>query len=291
MLVSEFISKVNYALRGTDDSAPNSGTADWTYWVDTLNRKKNELFEDVAKDWAAAFKQTAPNEVGTVATAGTTALTGTNTFFTDYQVGDKITVDGETERTIATITSDTALTVTVAFSNTDSGLTFTHKIIIKTGVETYNLNRTFIAPSDRVYVLDTSSNRHYIDFLKAPERSTLTRNVFIAGLTPQTINFTDEDIASTDITVGGELVVPGYYMPADVSANTDTVPLPDPYWGVAAVAADIAFGDITYEDKAETLNNRANYLYSLMTKNNRRGTYGNPRRTPYNVRRIRDTRR
>jgi len=61
---------------------------------------------------------------GTVATAGTKTLTGTDSNFTDYAVGDTITVSGETVRTIETLTNDTLLTVTVAFSNTDSELTY-----------------------------------------------------------------------------------------------------------------------------------------------------------------------
>lgn len=64
--------------------------------------------------------------LGTVATAGTTTLTGTDTAFTNtFKVGDTITVSGETVRTIASITSNTVLEVTVPFSNTDSGLTYT----------------------------------------------------------------------------------------------------------------------------------------------------------------------
>jgi len=64
--------------------------------------------------------------LGTVATNGSTTLTGTNTFFTDtFKVGDTITVSGETIRTIDTIASDTSLTVTVAFSTTASGLSYT----------------------------------------------------------------------------------------------------------------------------------------------------------------------
>jgi len=61
---------------------------------------------------------------GTVATDGTTALVGTDTNFTDYAVGDTITVAGETIRTINSITNDTELTVSVAFANTDSELTY-----------------------------------------------------------------------------------------------------------------------------------------------------------------------
>lgn len=64
---------------------------------------------------------------GTVATTGTaTILTGTSTLFTKmFVVGDTITVSGETVRTIAAISSDTELTVTGAFNNTASGLSYT----------------------------------------------------------------------------------------------------------------------------------------------------------------------
>jgi len=60
--------------------------------------------------------------LGYVSTVGTTALTGTETDFASYSVGDTIRVEGETDRTIATITDDEALTVGVAFANTDDGL-------------------------------------------------------------------------------------------------------------------------------------------------------------------------
>lgn len=63
---------------------------------------------------------------GTVTTAGTTALTGDGTTFSDYKAGDVIKVEGEvSSRIISTITSDTALTVTVAFTSSASDLTFT----------------------------------------------------------------------------------------------------------------------------------------------------------------------
>ncbi len=57
---------------------------------------------------------------GTVSTPGSsTTLTGVGTQFTNtFKVGDTLTVTGETSRTIATITSDTVLDVTVAFSAT-----------------------------------------------------------------------------------------------------------------------------------------------------------------------------
>ena len=63
---------------------------------------------------------------GSVTTNGTTALVGVGTQFTNtFKVGDTLTVSGETIRTIATITDDTHLTSTVAFSTTASGLSYT----------------------------------------------------------------------------------------------------------------------------------------------------------------------
>ena len=65
--------------------------------------------------------------LGTVETDGTITLTGTGTVFERaFVVGDTITVSGETDRIVASITSDTELTVTAAFTNTASGLSFTH---------------------------------------------------------------------------------------------------------------------------------------------------------------------
>jgi hypothetical protein len=65
--------------------------------------------------------------LGTVETNGTTTLTGTSTVFErSFVVGDTISVAGETDRIIATIASDTSLTVTVAFSTTASGTAYTH---------------------------------------------------------------------------------------------------------------------------------------------------------------------
>ena len=63
--------------------------------------------------------------LGLVTTNGTITLTGVGTYFThDMNIGDLINVTGETVRTIASITSDTSLTATVAFSTTGSGKTY-----------------------------------------------------------------------------------------------------------------------------------------------------------------------
>jgi hypothetical protein len=67
---------------------------------------------------------------GTVTTAAAVALVGHETNFADYQVGDIIKVEGETDRTIDAITTDTALTVSLAFTTSVAGLTWE----IKTGM-------------------------------------------------------------------------------------------------------------------------------------------------------------
>lgn len=288
MLVSEFYTKTSYALRGTDEDAPTHGDDEATYWLSVLNTVKDNFYDDVTKQWRAGFKETTPNEPGTVATTGTTTLTGTGTYFTDYRVGDKITVSGETVRTIATITSDTVLTVTVAFSNTASSKTFTHSTIIETGVETYNLHRLFLAPSDKVYVTSTTGQRLYYDIIQPQDRNTVVQEVFISDENPETINFSGDIISTTNL-VGGVLTVPGYYKPADLTAATDTLPFTSPNWAVYAVASEVAFNDITYEDKAGDLLAKANNLYSLMISKSRRGTRNNPRTSTTNVYRIKST--
>lgn len=288
MTLSEAITRISYALRGTDDDPPTSGTDEYTYWLSLLNRKKDELYYDVGKQWSDIYKSASPDEPGTVATTGTTTLIGTNTFFTDYKAGDKITVDGETDRTIDAITSDTALTVTVAFANTASGKTFTRTTIIDDTVGAYNVHRNLLGISDRAYVLDTTGQKHFLDVIHPQERDYSTRQVHLSGGNPQILTFT-EDIESGEAIDGGTLVIPGYYLPADLTTGTELLPIPDPNWMVMAVAAEIAFSDIIYEDRAETLNVKANALWTAMLARNRRGSYGNTRKMPYAMKRIRDT--
>lgn len=65
------------------------------------------------------------NGYGSVTTNGTTTLTGLNTqFLNTFKVGDTITV-GVDNRTIASISSDTSLTVTSPFSTSTSGQQYT----------------------------------------------------------------------------------------------------------------------------------------------------------------------
>lgn len=289
MLVSTLFDQINGAYRGSDDDAPTTGT-DYTLWLNTINRKISEWAGDDKNVWKSLFKYEKPNEPGTVATTGTTTLTGTNTYFTDYQVGDTVLVSGETVRTIATITSDTVLTVTVAFSNTASSMTFTHATIIADGVQSYSIHRNFMYPSDKAFVSTATQDIEYM-IGKPQERSRYTNEVYISGANPQTLTFYDTiSTTQNDQLIGGTLKVPGYYAPDDVTALTDIVPVDDPYWLVYAVASELAFNDLTYEDKAIDLNAKANNLYSGMVSMNRRGSNNTPRVARTNVERIRDTR-
>lgn len=55
MVVSDAISKINYALRGTDDDAPQPGDEDYTYWLSVINSKKDDFAQDIKQHWASLF--------------------------------------------------------------------------------------------------------------------------------------------------------------------------------------------------------------------------------------------
>ena len=222
MLVSEFISRVNYALRGIDDEAPSENNEEWAYWVSILNRKKDELYEDVTKRWSSVFDV----------------------------------------RSLGTVSASSNPVYNIESANAD-----------------------FLAASDTAYVTTTEGQNVHFDFVKPAERNN-KQEVYISGQNPQKLSFTQEIAADSNL-VGGTLYLPGYYLPADVTDNSDVVPLPDANWGVMAVASEIAFNDIVYEDKSSDINAKANNLYRLMVRKNKRGTFGSPRKTPIRINRVR----
>ena len=220
MLVSALFSRINYALRGIDDTTPSEGSEDATYWLDLINRKKDEFATDPLENWSSLF-----------------------------ELRD--------------------LSAPVAALN-----------------QVYDLPTDFLRPSDDVYVTTTDDQRIDFNLLKPQLRDFVPNPVFISGLNPQTLTFVDDITASSQL-VGGTITVGGYYLPADMTAFTDTVPVNDPNWLAMAVAAEIAFNDVSYEDKAPDLNAKANALYMAMKAANRRGTITHPRTIPTSVRRIR----
>lgn len=66
MLVSEALAKINYALRGVDDSAPTFGNEEAAYWLSVLNQKKNELYEDTDVLWGNTYEA---RSIGTISAA------------------------------------------------------------------------------------------------------------------------------------------------------------------------------------------------------------------------------
>jgi hypothetical protein len=146
---------------------------------------------------------------------------------------------------------------------------------------TFDLEDTFLSPASGCYVITTEDVRHDFDIVEPQDSSHNTQQCYIAGDDPKILYFTQEIAASNQI-VGGTLYLPAYVMP-DAIASTGTVVCDDPDWLVVATAAQIAAGDLTYEDKVGDLNAEANSLYKQMTSTNRGGVAGKPRTSKYDV--------
>lgn len=214
-----FISRLNYVLRGLDDSAPAEDSDEYNYWLDTLYMKLEELYSDTTKQWNNTYEEL---ELGAVAV---------------------------------------------------------------NAAPSFDLDETFLAPVNVAYIIDVNGNRQEFDIIKAQEKDSSKQQVYIAGQDPETLYFTQEIKAGSNL-VDGTLYLPSYVMPDLPTAPGDTVPAPNANWSVYATASAIAENDITYEDKAGSLNGKANYFYGLMAKKSVRGTYGNSRKTPIRVAKI-----
>ena len=267
MLAQEFLDNTYLCYRGKiQGRTPTWGTDKANIVIAIGNRKIQEWGTDARNKWNSLFETSAQSEIGTVTTAGSTTLTGTGTFFTDYLVGDKITVNGETERTIDTITSDTVLTVTVAFTTTASSLAFTRSTIVDTTNDlTYKLNRRFFQPSDFAKVVRTDSSIVEYPIVKAQQRSIVDQALYVHGLAPKKITFAQKIDSGLD---GGVLTVPGYYSPAPILLPTDVIPVDDPNWLVYITASELARNDPAKEDNFPTLAGMANDLFTKMSNAN-----------------------
>lgn len=107
-------------------SGTNASRFFWT-WVDNTDWDVGMYDFSSFTDSFMTGTATLPSGTGTVTTNGTTTLSGSGTAFTtQLRIGDRINVSGETVRFVATISSDTSLTVTSAFSTSSAGLSFTY---------------------------------------------------------------------------------------------------------------------------------------------------------------------
>jgi hypothetical protein len=266
MTGQELLTDVYTAYKGKVASrTPAWGTDKANLAIGIANRKIVEWATDPRNKWASLFETSAPEEAGTVATVGTTALTGTGTYFTEYSVGDTIVVSGETVRTIATIVSDTSLTVTPAFTNTASSLTFTRSTIIDNLTLDYNLNRNFFQSSDYARIIKTDDSIVEYQIVKVQQRGLLDQSLYVHGSNPKKITFAQTIDTSLD---GATLYIPGYYIPNELSASTDTVPVDDPKWLVYITASELARNDASKDDQFPTLVAMANDIYRKMSDAN-----------------------
>lgn len=226
MIFSEFLAHVNDAVRGIEEDAPAVSSDEAVYWARLYNRKKNEMYRDVDKNWESSYDA----------------------------------------KSVGVITAAAA--------------------------PSFNLDNTlegFLAPARQAYVIDTDGDYHYYDTIKVGEidRKDVTQKIYITGANPKVLRFVHE-IEADDVIIGGTLYLPGYYLPADITGTDGdaVIAVDDPFWAVMAVAAQVAFGDLTYEEKFEDLNGQANELWRTMVKLNRKRQAGGSRETIYNVYRI-----
>lgn len=156
------------------------------------------------------------------------------------------------------------------------------------GVQTYNLDTNFLLSADKVTVT-TATDSFDFKLVEPQERDRFTDSCYISGANPQKLTFVDAFTADSRA-LGGTITLAGYFLPSELTAPTDVIPVDDPYWLVYAVASELAFNDESYDSKTGDLNAKANSLYAMMASNNRRGTSNNPRTVRTNVQRIQDTR-
>jgi len=156
---------------------------------------------------------------------------------------------------------------------------------IAAGDNTYNLDTDFIRLSDSVFVT-VGTNQSEFTTTEPENRAKNSTSVYTSGKNPKVLNFNGQ-ISATSIYAGGTITVPGYYLPDDMTAFTDTVPVDDPHWLAMAVASEVAFNDTSYEDKAPDLLAKANELYTSMRANNRKGTSTTPKTVQTQLKKIR----
>jgi hypothetical protein len=239
---------------------PAWGTEKSNLALDIANQKQEEWATDSFNNWNSLFRSdiTSLDQIGTVSTSGTT-LTGVGTYFTDFKAGDKITVSGETVRTIDVIASNTSLTVTVAFTNTASTLAFKQRPVIST-VKEYKLHRSFMTPSDTITVEDTAIVGDEIELNIAKPEKRIDGDVYISG-NPKVLTFYDEP---TSQMIGKELLVPGYYHPSEMILATDDVKVDFPSWLVYSIAAELARNDAAKQGQFANLMGMANDIFTKM---------------------------
>jgi hypothetical protein len=160
--------------------------------------------------------------------------------------------------------------------------------VVAVGTQSYNLPADFLNAANEVLITSTGGTIVEYALIDPSERRNCDpRSCFITGPKGGTQVLTFVDTFNTgDITIGGTISIDGYFKPADLTASTDVIPVDDPNWLIFAVAAELAFNELTYQDKAPDIQAKANVKYTQMVQSNRRGSNRNPRRVRTLVNRI-----
>lgn len=161
---------------------------------------------------------------------------------------------------------------------------------LSAGTNSFDLDDQFLIPDSYILVtpIGATSPSQYIIVKPGENQNFLNQQAtYISGFDPQTLTFIDSIDSTNTSLIGADVTIQGYTIPDDVADDTNTLTVDDPYWLVMAVAAELAFNDLQYVQKAPDLQAKANDLYENMNNNNRRGTYGQARIAPTSVNRIR----
>lgn len=138
---------------------------------------------------------------------------------------------------------------------------------------TYDLDTDFYLPSDFVKVVKTDDSYTEYPIVKAQQRNLEAQSLYIHGSNPKKITFAQDIDAGLD---GGDLIVPGYFLLADLSAADDDVLVDDPFWLVYATASELARTDPALEDQYSNLTGQANELYLRMSNANNDAAFAQP---------------
>lgn len=145
---------------------------------------------------------------------------------------------------------------------------------VDTNTLTYDLDDTFFLASDYAKIVKTDGSYVEYPIVKAQQRNAPSgQALYIHGSDPKKITFAQAIDAGLD---AGTLYVPGYYIPADITASTDTILVDDPSWLVYITASELARNDPAKDSEYPGLVGMANECYTKMSNANNDVGFGQP---------------
>jgi len=138
--------------------------------------------------------------------------------------------------------------------------------VISTSTFAYDLDTSFMFPSDFFTITKTTGDIVEIPVTKPQQRLDNTESVYISGRNPKKVTFAGTTIDAGF--AGGTLKAPAYYLPADMTLTTSVVAVDDPNWLIYATAAELARNDTSRDSQFGNLIGMANDLYEKMISAN-----------------------